>query len=239
MKYYKKYLFFIIPAILLTSCADDHSTPSREALDQLQLKRGQIIVCGPPDKEFGMVNFDIAGSQQVKNDFNTAVELLHSFEYDEAEKAFAKIIDESPECVMAYWGVAMCNFHPLWEPPTEADLKKGSKAIGIANSIKKQSKREAAYVDAVFSYYKDWSKTDPHTRCVHFEKAMEQLHDLYPGDREAAIFYALALDASASPMDKTYAHQKKRVGCWIACMHLPPTTPVLSTTSFIRMIIPV
>ncbi len=156
-----------------------------------------------------MVNFDIAGSQQVKNDFNTAVELLHSFEYDEAEKAFAKIIDESPECVMAYWGVAMCNFHPLWEPPTEADLKKGSKAIGIANSIKKQSKREAAYVDAVFSYYKDWSKTDPHTRCVHFEKAMEQLHDLYPGDREAAIFYALALDASASPTDKTYAHQKK------------------------------
>jgi tetratricopeptide (TPR) repeat protein len=44
---------------------------------------------------------------------------------------------------------------------------------------------------------------------VHFEKAMEQLHDLYPGDQEAAIFYALALDASASPMDKTYAHQKK------------------------------
>jgi hypothetical protein len=32
---------------------------------------------------------------------------LHSFEYDDAEKVFAKIIDENPECAMAYWGVAM------------------------------------------------------------------------------------------------------------------------------------
>lgn len=205
----KKCLPFLTPAILLVSCAGDHSAPSREVLDQLQLKRGQVILCGTPDKEFGIVNFGIAGSQQVRNDFNTAVELLHSFEYDESEKAFAKIIDESPECVMAYWGVAMCNFHPLWEPPTETELKKGSKAISIANSIKRRSGPEAAYIDAVASYYKDWNKTDPHSRCVHFEKAMEQLHDRYPDDKEAAIFYALALDASADPMDKTYAKQKK------------------------------
>ncbi|MBN9385460.1 MAG: hypothetical protein J0H74_32200 [Chitinophagaceae bacterium] len=198
----------MIPAIL-PACSGGHSSPSREALDQLHLKKGQIIVCGTPDKEFGIVNFDITGSQEVKNDFNTAVELLHSFEYDEAEKAFAKIIDESPECAMAYWGVAMCNFHPLWEPPSEADLKKGSAAIAIANSIKQRSRLESAYINAVASYYKDWNSTDAHTRCVHFEKAMELLHEQYPTDREAAIFYALALDASADPMDKTYAHQKE------------------------------
>jgi len=38
---------------------------------------------------------------------------------------------------------------------------------------------------------------------------MKQLHDEYPDDNEAAMFYALALDASADPMDKTYAHQRK------------------------------
>jgi len=205
----RTYLLLFIPAMLLTSCTGDHSTPSKEVLAQLQLKKGQIIVCGTPDKEFGVVNFDIAGSRQVKNDFNTAVELLHSFEYDEAEKVFAKIIDESPDCVMAYWGVAMCSFHPLWEPPTEADLKKGSKAIAIANSIKQRSRRDAAYIDAVTSYYKDWNKTDPHARCVNFEKAMEELHDLYPDDKEAAIFYALSLDAAADVTDKTYVKQRK------------------------------
>src|SRR5690242_15108985 len=31
----------------------------------------------------------------------------------------------------------------------------------------------------------------------------------YPGDREAAIFYALALNATALPSDKSYANEKK------------------------------
>ena len=199
----------LIPAMLLASCAGTPTTPSKELLDQLQLKKGQIIVCGTPDKEFGIVNFEIDGSRQTKSDFNTAVELLHSFEYDEAEKAFAKVIDEAPDCALAYWGVAMCSFHPLWEPPSEADLKKGSKAIEIANSIGHRSPRETAYIDAVAAYYQDWGKTDPHSRSVHFEKAMEQVHGSYPDDKEATTFYALALDASADPTDKTYAHQIK------------------------------
>jgi len=209
MKWIEKYLWLLFPAFLLASCGLDHSNPSREALDQLHLKKGEIIVCGPADNEFGTVDFDISGSKQVREDFNIAVELLHSFEYDEAEKAFAKIIDNSPGCVMAYWGVAMCNFHPLWEPPGKTDLQKGSKAIEIAQSLKKPSRREAAYIDAVASYYKDWNTTGPHDRCVHFEKAMGQLRSEYPGDREATIFYALALDASADPTDISFSHQRK------------------------------
>jgi len=205
-------LWLSAPAMLLVACNGNHPFPSRTAIDQLQLKKGAIIVCGTPDKEFGVVNFDIDGSRQVKNDFNTAVELLHSFEYDEAEKAFAKIIDEAPGCAMAYWGVAMCNFHALWEPPNEADLKKGSKAISIAESLSRPNSREAGYIGAVGAYYKDWEKTDPHSRCVHFEKAMEQLHGAYPDDKEAAVFYALALDASADPTDKTYTRQRKAGG---------------------------
>jgi hypothetical protein len=35
---------------------------------------------------------------------------------------------------------------------------------------------------------------------------MEQVYLRYPDDREAAVFYALALDATALPTDKTYAN---------------------------------
>jgi hypothetical protein len=38
---------------------------------------------------------------------------------------------------------------------------------------------------------------------------MEQVYLTYPEDREAAVFYALALNATALPTDKTYANQKK------------------------------
>jgi len=44
---------------------------------------------------------------------------------------------------------------------------------------------------------------------VAYEKAMEQVYRRYPDDREAAVFYALALNATAAPTDKTYANQLK------------------------------
>ena len=95
----------------------------------MNLKRGEIVLCGPPDKQFGSITFDVSCSESVKHDFNLAVALLHSFEYDESEKVFAKIINMEPGCAMAYWGVAMCNFHPLWAPSTLSELEKGAKAV--------------------------------------------------------------------------------------------------------------
>jgi hypothetical protein len=110
---------------------------------------------------------------------------------------------------MAYWGVAMCNYHPLWTPPSEAELKKGSKACQIAQSISQKSKREADYIDAISAFYKDWDKVDHHTRTIDFEKGMKKLYTEFPKDKEAAIFYALALDAAADPANKTFKNQKK------------------------------
>jgi tetratricopeptide (TPR) repeat protein len=155
------------------------------------------------------VEFEISGTRKVKEDFNAAVALLHSFEYDEAEKAFAKIIDEAPECAMAYWGVAMSNYHPLWAPPSEAELKKGSKAIEAANTISKKSERESGYIDAIASFYTNWETIGHLTRCRNFEKGMEKVYSSYPEDKEAAIFYALALCAAADPNDKSFSKQKK------------------------------
>ncbi|SFP90874.1 tetratricopeptide repeat protein [Parafilimonas terrae] len=200
-------VFLFTPVLL--SCKNKNTSPSNEVISQLNLKRGNVISCGATNAQFGIVNFDMTCGVAAKKDFNLAVELLHSFEYDEAEKVFAKVIDEFPNCAMAYWGIAMCNFHPLWSPPTEAELQKGAKAIAIANSIQTKSEREAGYINAIGLYYKDWDTKDHYTRCLYFEKAMEQLCAKHPDDNEAAIFYALALDAAASPADKTYTKQKK------------------------------
>lgn len=212
MHYSRKIVFLFLSLPVLLACKNKNSRGSEELVSQLNLKRGEVISCGQPDAEFGTANFEIPGDEKTKKDFNLAVELLHSFEYDEAEKVFAKVIDESPGCAMAYWGVAMSNFHPLWNPPTGAELQKGAKAIAIANILAGKSDRESRYINAIGLFYNDPDKKDHHTRCVDFEKAMEQLHAKYPDDREAAIFYALALDASASPTDKGYTHQKKAAG---------------------------
>ncbi len=201
--------FFIFLSLIGFSCNDKDTAPSAVLIKDMNLKRGEVISCGPADKEFGSLAFEITGNPKAKKDFTLALKLLHSFEYDEAEKVFAAVIDKDPQCAMAYWGVAMSNFHALWAPPTEAELTKGAKAIEIANSITKKSERESDYIAAIASYFENYEKTDHRSRCLQFEEAMEGLRTKYPDDKEAAIFYALALNAAADPGDKSFGKQKK------------------------------
>ncbi|MBF9236551.1 hypothetical protein I2I05_04000 [Hymenobacter sp. BT683] len=210
MKQVPLHRLFMVLLVLLASasCREQSRVPSQAEITAISLKRGQLITCGSSDKKFGTVQFDVSCSPEAQTDFNLALSLLHSFEYDEAEKVFAGIIDENPACAMAYWGVAMANFHPLWTPPSEPELKKGVQALRIAQSIKNKSPREADYVAAIAAFYTDWEQADHYTRCGRFEKAMEALHTTYPADKEATIFYALALNAAAKPTDKQFSKQK-------------------------------
>jgi len=105
------------------------------------------------------VNVSQSCSEKASGNFNLATALLHSFEYSEAEKIFAKVIDEDPDCLMAYWGVAMCNFHPLWSPPGKEDLEKGSRVIALARSLESKSKRESDYLEAIATIYDHWDQT--------------------------------------------------------------------------------
>lgn len=194
---------------LLLSCRERQRPMLAKEISSINLKTGDVILCGPDDKSVGKVSFIISGDDSLINQFNFAIALLHSFEYDEAEKMFAKIIQYDQHCAMAYWGVAMCNFHPLWTPPETPELIKGTKALEIARSIEPKTTRESDYIDALLTYYKDWEKLDHRTRCNQYEAAMKTLSETYPNDKEATIFYALALDAAADPADKTYAKQKK------------------------------
>ena len=195
--------------LMLSACRSKNNTASLNTVDSINLKKGEVVLCGPTDKQFGEAGFQTSCSNKVKKDFELAIALLHSFEYDEAEKVFAKIIDQEPECAMAWWGVAMSNYHPLWAPPSPAELEKGAKAIALAKTFTKKSKTESAYINALAVFYTNWQNTDHLTRSIKFEQAMEQLQKNYPADREASIFYALALTASADPADKTFTKQKK------------------------------
>ncbi len=200
---------FISLLMVTVSCRQNNVEPSQSAIAEINLKRGDVISCGSGAAEYGDLQFKVSGSEEINKDFNLGVKLLHSFEYDEAEKVFARIIDLHPASAMAYWGVAMSNFHPLWTPPSEAELIKGSKALELAGTIQEKTAKENDYINAIGTFYHDWQKKDHRSRCLDFEQAMEKLYNKYPGDKESAIFYALALTAAADPTDQSFARQKK------------------------------
>jgi tetratricopeptide (TPR) repeat protein len=139
--------------------------------------------------------------------------MLHSFWYPVAEKAFTEITQREPTCGMAYWGVAMSRFHPLWSKLSPADVEAGQAALEKARTMVKTD-RELAYVNALTEIYRNADKVDHLTRLQAYEKAMDGLQRRYSDDSEAAIFYALSLLGTAywSPADKTYLRQQKAGG---------------------------
>jgi tetratricopeptide (TPR) repeat protein len=100
----------------------------------------------------------------------------------------------------------------LWNPhvpPPANNLTEGAAAIEKAKTTPAKTPRERAYIDALSEMYKDHDKVDHRTRMTNYTKAMEQVAKDYPTDDEAQIYYALALNTSASPADKTFANQLK------------------------------
>jgi hypothetical protein len=163
---------------------------------------------GEPGK-LGKVNFPVSCDPAVQPQFSTAVAMLHSFWYEKARETFAAVAQKDPSCGMAYWGIAMTHYHPIWEAPGPADLKVGVAAVEKAKSVGAKTQRERDYIASIETFYKDSDKLDHRTRALAYEKAVEQLQARYPDDREGAIFYALALLATAPPTDKTYVNQRK------------------------------
>jgi tetratricopeptide (TPR) repeat protein len=159
--------------------------------------------------QLGTVHFETSCNADVQPSFDRAVALLHSFWYGAAVKAFTEIGSRDPACAMAYWGVAMSSWYPLWDPPSAGALKQGREAVQKAKSIGAKTDRERDYIGAIELFYADADKLDHRARALAYEAAMERVYAKYPADREAAVFYALALDATQDPTDKTYAKVTK------------------------------
>jgi predicted Zn-dependent protease len=161
-------------------------------------------------EKLGRVNFTVSCNAQAQRQFNRAVAWLHSFEYEEAEKAFTEVTATDPRCAMGYWGIAMSNYHTIWAPPTAAELQKGSRAVEKAKSAGAQTQRERDYIAALAIFFKDSDTSDHRKRVFAYSDAMEQLYRRYPSDREAGIFYALTLIATGMMAnDQRFAREKQ------------------------------
>jgi hypothetical protein len=189
MGYHRISMGFLAAALLALPCQGSRADTAPKVIEEVNF----AISCGPASKAA----------------FKHAVWTLHSFWYPEALEQFTAIAASEPGCAMAYWGIAMSNWYPLWYPPSPASLKAGSEAVAKAMAAPTQTPREADYIAAIAAFYRDNDKLDHQTRAIAYEKAMEQVYERYPDDREAAAFYALALNASALKTDKTFTNQRK------------------------------
>ncbi|MFO7696064.1 MAG: hypothetical protein R6X16_02775, partial [Anaerolineae bacterium] len=159
-------------------------------------------------ERLGTIHFPVSCNATAQEAFDRAMALYHSFHWREVKTAFDAVLEADPSCAMAYWGHALALLdNPFIWPPRAKSLSEGRAMIDRALDVTPGTQREADYIAALESFYRDHEQVDHRTRAETYVRAMGELAQRYPDDVEASVLYALALSATFDPADKTYARQ--------------------------------
>ncbi len=178
------------------------------------------------EEKLGKVHFETSCAPAVGAQFDHAMALLHSFEFPASIAGFQGVLKADPSCGIAEWGIAMATWgNPFAGLRAPRVLKEGLAAVGRAQSIGAKTEREREYISAVALLYANADTQDHRARTLAYELAMEKLHKKYPKDLEAAAFYALSVDQTALPTDKTNANLLKAAAILEDLFKLEPEHP--------------
>src|SRR6201987_4044679 len=130
------------------------------------------------EKQLGTVHFPVSCALAVQKPFERGVALLHSFWYEEAEKEFTDVAKDDPKCAMAQWGLAMSQWHQLWNHPDAATTKKGRDEMKKAAKLHAATPRERDYTAAMKTFY--GTKDDFEKRATAYSKGMEKVYQGNP-----------------------------------------------------------
>jgi hypothetical protein len=164
-------------------------------------------------EKLGTVHFETSCAPAVAPDFDRGVALLHSFEFRPAIEGFERVLASDADCAMAHWGMAMAYWgNPFAGVRSPVALEQGLAAVTKARATGSPTPRERAYIDAVAALFLNHATVPQRDRVLAYERGMDAVVRANPQDLEATIFYALAVNQTALPTDKTYAPQLKAAG---------------------------
>jgi tetratricopeptide (TPR) repeat protein len=160
-----------------------------------------------PATGFGQVHLQISCQPEAQAQFDQALAMLHTFSFPEATKTFAAVAQQDPDCGMAYWGLAASAVGSLYGGRPGPQASQGEQAAEKAALVGAKTPRERGYIAAIGVFYKDSKSLSYEARVRAYATALQRLHQEYPDDHEAEIFYAYALSALGSPTDQTFKYE--------------------------------
>ena len=161
-------------------------------------------------EKLGNVTFLTSCDRKVQGQFDRAVAMLHSFWFEQGEKAFREVLERDPSCAIANWGIATILIGNTFAGnATAQDAQKAKEAIQRGRLIGAKTERERYYIEAIAEYYDRFGDRPHSARMKSLADAFEVVAKRFPKDDEAQIFYAIYLTATQSPNDKTFADTLK------------------------------
>jgi hypothetical protein len=138
--------------------------------------------------------------------------VLHSFWWEEGDRAFGEVLKADSTCTMAYWGIALNAWgNPFAGGPSGPGLQKGAEAAARASAFPVKSERERGFIAAAAALYRDAESTPNSARLQAYADTMARLYRRFPKDVEVSIYYALSQLATAPRTDTTFAQQRRAI----------------------------
>jgi len=160
----------------------------------------------------GRVVFPVSCTPAAQQRFEHAMAVLHSFWWEEGDRAFGDVLAADSTCTMAYWGIALNAWgNPFAGGPTGDVLGKGAAAAERASALAVRTPRERGFVAATAALYRDAESTPNSARLQAYADTMARLYRQFPKDVEVAIYYALGQLATAPKTDTTFAQQRRAI----------------------------
>jgi tetratricopeptide (TPR) repeat protein len=167
--------------------------------------RGQQGANPGTAESLGKVVFSNSCSSSAQAAFLKGIAQLHSFQYAAAESAFTEATRADSKCAIAYWGLAMSSYRPLWDGADAKSLNKGRHFLDQIQKGWPVSRREREYINAIAIIFSD-NRGLSDERIAAYSRAMAEIAKRYPDDGEAQAFYALSV--LALPHDETKAREQ-------------------------------
>jgi tetratricopeptide (TPR) repeat protein len=174
---------------------------------------------------FGLVRFENSCAPSVQQPLQQAIALLHSFEFGEATASFRTVESGDPSCAIAAWGIALSNTERQGANRPTRFLESGWKELEPWLSRPAKTEREHMYLDAVSKLYVGYETTPADERSQRYVVAMRNLRSQYPTDKEAAIFYALALITTAGTGKAGIEQRREALGVLLPLFEVNPNHP--------------
>src|SRR5215208_2410953 len=125
----------------------------------------------------GRVVFPVSCSPVAQKRFEHAMAVLHSFWWEEGDRAFGDVLAADSSCTMAYWGIALNAWgNPFAGGPMAAGLSKGAEAAARASASPVRTARERGFVAAAVALYRDADSTPNSARLQAYADTMARLY---------------------------------------------------------------
>ncbi len=173
----------------------------------------------------GEVHFQTSCNDDGQRYVDRGLQYQHSFWYRESKAAFEAALTADPSCAIAYWGIALSLMANPFNPTPSRNLAEGLVAVVRGGRLRAGTPMERDLIAAIATFYIDADRVDQATRTKAYAAAMAEVSARYPGDDEVQIAFALALDMSAAPTDKSYANQLKAATILEPIVQRRPTHP--------------